>query len=489
MEYFGAKPMLATINMAFSVKSLQSRGFRGESCNPVQQTTIETPGERQVGHRLGESKTPDPFKKACSVFIHTDNFKELSDENPIPSGSSRKACRVSLKSLCSTRTVDLIHGSLTHRVVSAPNTNRAEPAPLNSGWNEVIVNRARGLETLLLEVEGKPAAMVALARLMGMNGDKATALDLSARALDLAPGNGEVRAIAAEVMSANVPHWHFDIVRDDLRNDEYEAALTRAVFPGCKVLEIGTGTGLLAMMAARAGAAEVVTCESDGAIAMAAREIIARNGFASRVRVVTKHSTEIDVVRDLGGPADILVSEIVSNDLLGEGTIPVLEHAVRHLLKPGAKVIPARGRVRIALAHDEEWEDARMGQVAGFDLSPFNRLAQPYREIYVGSSRLMLRSDAADLFSFDFASGGPFPESNAETTLAAQGRRVTGIAQWIALDMDNEGLYENRPQPGAHSSWWMIFHPFDRPLETTPGQQVTICGRHNRDGIRVWAEH
>lgn len=215
--------------------------------------------------------------------------------------------------------------------------NRAEPAQLNLGWNEVT-----GLETLLLQVEGKPAAMVALARLIGSHGNKAIALDLSVRALDLAPDDGEVRAIAAEVMSANVPRWHFDIVHDTLRNDAYKAALDRAVFPGCKVLEIGTGTGLLAMMAARAGAAEVVTCESGGAIAMAAREIVARNGFSSCVRVVTKHSTELDVVRDLGGPADILVSEVVSNDLLSEGAVPVVEHAVRHLLKPGAKVIPAR---------------------------------------------------------------------------------------------------------------------------------------------------
>jgi hypothetical protein len=99
----------------------------------------------------------------------------------------------------------------------------------------------------------------------------------------------------------------------------------------------------------------------------------------------------------------------------------------------------------------------------------------------------MLRSDAADLFSFDFASGGPFPESKAETTLAAHGRRITGIAQWIALDMDSTGLYENRPQPGSHSSWWMMFHPFHRPLEMTQGQQVTICGRHDRGRLRIWA--
>jgi uncharacterized protein (TIGR00288 family) len=40
---------------------------------------------------FGESKTPDPFKKACSVFIHTDNFKEPSAEDPLPAKGTRKS--------------------------------------------------------------------------------------------------------------------------------------------------------------------------------------------------------------------------------------------------------------------------------------------------------------------------------------------------------------------------------------------------------------
>ena len=40
---------------------------------------------------FGESKTPDPFKKACSVFIHTDDFKEPSDEDTSTSAVARKS--------------------------------------------------------------------------------------------------------------------------------------------------------------------------------------------------------------------------------------------------------------------------------------------------------------------------------------------------------------------------------------------------------------
>jgi uncharacterized protein (TIGR00288 family) len=44
-------------------------------------------GKSVIG--FGESKTPEPFVKACSVFIHTDNFEEPSAENPLPSRTRR----------------------------------------------------------------------------------------------------------------------------------------------------------------------------------------------------------------------------------------------------------------------------------------------------------------------------------------------------------------------------------------------------------------
>ena len=46
-------------------------------------------GKSVIG--FGESKTPEPFKKACSVFIHTDNFKEASAEDPLPAKGMRKS--------------------------------------------------------------------------------------------------------------------------------------------------------------------------------------------------------------------------------------------------------------------------------------------------------------------------------------------------------------------------------------------------------------
>jgi type III protein arginine methyltransferase len=344
--------------------------------------------------------------------------------------------------------------------------------------------RRHGFEALIARAEGNAPAMAALSRLLRTDGLKEAATGLAARALALAPDDGEVRATAGEILSADVPAWHFSIVRDAPRNDAYEDALRRAVTPGSRVLEIGTGTGLLAMMAARAGAAHVFTCEMEPAVALAARDVIARNGLAGRITVLAKRSTEVDLAA-LGERVDILVSETVSNDMLAEDPLPALEDAIARLVKPGGIVIPAHGRVRVALAHETRMEARRLGAISGFDLSSFNRLASPFYQVNAASPHLELRSEAGDLFGFDFQSSGPWPGASGRIELRAHGGPVNGIVQWIALDMDQVGRYENRPGHGA-SSWAPLFHPFPAAIESEPGQPFTVFGRHDHTALRLW---
>src|SRR5262245_32392692 len=137
----------------------------------------------------------------------------------------------------------------------------------------------RHLDALLRGVEGNPVGMVHLARLFQADGREEQAIDLCLRARAAAPDDEELATLMASILSTNVPSWHFRLVRDEARNRAYECALMRAIRPGCRVLEIGTGTGLLAMMSARAGAGTVITCEAKPIIAHVAREIVVANGY------------------------------------------------------------------------------------------------------------------------------------------------------------------------------------------------------------------
>jgi type II protein arginine methyltransferase len=342
------------------------------------------------------------------------------------------------------------------------------------------------LDVLLKHVADKPTHMVQLARQLLMRGDTSQACELCERAVALAPTDPEVKIFAAEVFSRDVPRWHIHILRDHARNAACEAALRRAVRPGSHVLEIGTGSGLFAMMAARAGAAQVVACERNSAVASAAIEVIARNGLGDRVRIVTKDSCELKIGVDLERRADVLIAELAASNMVGQGILPIMEHAFRHLVRPDAQVIPCHGTVRIALAHDQEWHEHKNDVVEGFDLSAFNRVAPPRYQIATPNGRLTLRSEPGDLFNFDFRSGGPFPEQRATISLSSMGGLVNGIAQWIQIWLDDKHEYESFRSFRNVSAYGILFYPLTRPIETDSGRDLIVCGSHDRASLRVW---
>ncbi|GLS77231.1 50S ribosomal protein L11 methyltransferase [Oharaeibacter diazotrophicus] len=336
--------------------------------------------------------------------------------------------------------------------------------------------------TAMAGAAGDDAA--ALARIAVTAADKDLddlAVTLADRAAALAPDDAMVRADRRKALSSLVPRWHFLIVRDAARNAAYRAALERAIRPGDRVLDIGAGTGLLGMMAARAGAGAVTSCEMNAPIAAAATRIVAANGLADRVRIVAKHSAALDLEADLGGRVDVVVSEILANDLLGEYALAVMADVVPRLLAPGGRVIPETGAIVVAPAWWDGLEKRSVGVVDGFDLSAFDELDRHPRQLDVGDAGLALAGRASDLFAFDFAGGRSERRGRTTARLLVEGGRANGVAQWIRIGLDAETVYESRPAPGAFSCWACLFHPLDEPAE--PGDTVVVDASH--DGVRL----
>ena len=142
-----------------------------------------------------------------------------------------------------------------------------------------------------------------------------------------------------------VNDWHFSMVNDFDRNMFYKICLQNVLQPGSRVLEIGTGTGLLAIIAARLGCKWVVTVEANQHMAELARDIIEQNNFSNEITVINKLSTELclDDFPNSERP-DVLVSEIFGTLLLGEGVHDYVQDARNRVLTRRCKVIPPRGR-------------------------------------------------------------------------------------------------------------------------------------------------
>jgi 2-polyprenyl-3-methyl-5-hydroxy-6-metoxy-1,4-benzoquinol methylase len=335
-------------------------------------------------------------------------------------------------------------------------------------------------------IAGRAADWAAVARTMALKGETEKAYKLAMKIRSMAPNDPETVFLVSEVLSGIVPDWHFGLVRDEVRNAAFDAALRRAIKPGMRVLDIGSGTGLLAMMAARAGASQVFSCEMNPAVADAAKEIVAANGFSDQIQVLPRHSNQLDADKDLGGRVDLIVSEIVSNDMLGQRVLATMDHAVVNLLKPDGLMIPAKGSVKVALGFDSNLQERRMAVTDGFDLTAFNRFADPCYCVRTTSKYLQLLSEAADLFEFDFQSATPVPAARKQLTLIARGGPVNCVVQWIHLEMDEVGVYENRLGAPTYSTWAIVAYPLSTQGELKAGNTIIVNGSHNRERLRIW---
>lgn len=170
---------------------------------------------------------------------------------------------------------------------------------------------------------------------------------------------------ATALASALASSHYTDMLNDRARAAAYAEALTACVRPGALVLDIGTGTGLLALLAARAGAGAVVACEQWAPLASLARRVVAANGASDVVNIVSARSDEpptVAAVKRLGRPADVVVSEILDSALLGEGCLPTMA-AVAHdgLLSPDGVAIPSAARLFACVAASPALRDCWAG--------------------------------------------------------------------------------------------------------------------------------
>lgn len=329
----------------------------------------------------------------------------------------------------------------------------------------------------------RPAPFAGFLRQLTRSGRRAEALRLAQSALAARGDDPLLRAIAGRAMRDKVPPYHARMLRDHARNAAYARAIAAAA-PGRRVLDIGTGSGLLALLAARAGASHIYACEADPMLAQTAAEIVEANGLADRITVLAKPSMQLERERDLGGGVDLVVSEVFSQDVIGEGVLQTLAHARANLCLPGARFLPEGAAVRVALA-DFAVDRPVLGDVEGFDLSLFERHFKPGSSHLPDAETIALRSDPADLFRFDLTGASPLDDS-ASLALASHGGPVAGVAQWLWIDFGGGVTYENAP--GAAAAHWKIgCTPLPVPRATMAGEAIVVHGWYAGRALMLWS--
>ena len=328
-------------------------------------------------------------------------------------------------------------------------------------------------------------AHASLAQCLHDQGKREEALTLLRDAHARFPDDEDIDFMLRLQFSSIAPAWHIPMVNDDERNQAYDLALRRAVKPGDLVLEIGTGSGLVAMMAARAGAGKVVSCEVLPLMGDIAREVIAKNGLSDRITVLTKKSTQLQIGTDLPDKADVFVSELVNIGMLSPNMIPVLQHARATLLKPDARIIPAASTVYGALI--EAPQLARINpvrQISGFDLSPLDKLRSPgYAQIDLAADLVRQISQPFKAFEFDFRADMPERDARLLQVTATSAGVAHGIAFWFDLVMDEEIVYSSASTTRTNH-WKQAAEFFPQPIAVQPGDRLMVIAAY--DNTRIW---
>lgn len=331
-----------------------------------------------------------------------------------------------------------------------------------------------------------PEALNNLGIVLAALGRYVEAAERSRAALVLKPGYSKAIRNLQLIYQDQVPLWHFPMMNDTRRNTAFDAAIRACVKADSLVLDIGTGSGLLAMMAARAGARRVYTCEMVPLIATKAREIVRLNGLEDVVTVITRKSMDLRIGEDLPARADVLITETFDVGLLGEAAVPIIEHARFELLTPSARIVPA-GATIIAMLIESESLRAKgwIGEAAGFDLSAFNeyRPIGFQQETALGAECRRLSEDF-EVFSFDFHGAQIVPAERRLSVVASADGPCHGVVFWYRLHLDNRHHIDTAP--GADNLHWkQTVQLFVPPVDARAGRPIELVAKHDRLSISM----
>ncbi|WP_235617355.1 50S ribosomal protein L11 methyltransferase [Streptomyces thermolilacinus] len=286
---------------------------------------------------------------------------------------------------------------------------------------------------------------------------------------------GGASGVFSDIARRSVPRWHFAMLNDTERNDALVTALGKAIPPGASVLDIGSGSGLLAMAAARAGAGRVITCEMNPLLAEVARQVVDAHGLSDVVTVIGKPSTRLEVGQDLEAPVDVLVSEIVDCGLIGEGLLPAVRHAREHLLSPDGIMLPSAARLHGRLVtSDAVLKLNQVTTAGGFDVSLMNALAtRGHFPVRLDTWPHRFMSDAACVLEFDLVRDALTPGERVVSLPATADGEAHALAVWFELDMGGGITLCNSPE-NTSSHWMQGWVPLEKPIPVKAGETVSV---------------
>lgn len=265
---------------------------------------------------------------------------------------------------------------------------------------------------------------------------------------------------------------HFNYLSDPIRMAKWREALEMLIPPESTVVDLGAGTGILGLLALRAGAAKVYAIERGPMIHIAA-EIAKANGLESRITSIRGMSTEISLPERV----DVLVADQIGYFGFNAGAFSYFDDACRRFLKPGGVTLPQSITLQCAPVESSE----------NFELADFwNRspagfsMGSAWREA-INSGHPAAQISAESLLSGPLESA-PLPLNPPDASLIRIEGDVTitrdatlhGLAGFFSAELAPGVSITNSPLAEERIRRAVSFLPIDRPVPVRLGDTVSI---------------
>ncbi len=116
---------------------------------------------------------------------------------------------------------------------------------------------------------------------------------------------------------------------DSKRTKIFKEAIFDIVRKGDVVVDAGTGTGILALFAAKAGAKRVYVLEIDSRSVSALEANFKINGFGEKIKVIKGNA----IYAKLPEKVDVIICEMIATGLIEELQIPVMNNMLKYAKK------------------------------------------------------------------------------------------------------------------------------------------------------------
>lgn len=271
------------------------------------------------------------------------------------------------------------------------------------------------------------------------------------------------------------------------------------------ILDVGTGTGVLSVWAAKAGAKHVYAVEASNAVKLA-RRLVQSSNLSDVVTILHSKVEEVEIPE----PVDVIVSEWMGCFLLKESMFDSVAYARDKWLKPGGLMLPSRATILLGLYAPEndsdhthfvraklekeiaEWNETVTNlqgldvDYSGFtdgvveDLSDYF-LTNGIRVNYLSPNHLA--SAPQKVLEFDCATVDPTAlvqfSQDFEYTISKHAE-IKGFLGWFTTDFPNGVVLDTGPGP-IYSHWGQQLYPLKESLKVAPGDQVVGTITVSRD--------